>query len=309
MLFVAIGILVTGHRAAPAWPHHGRTTTLLAVGLVSVGILPQALQRPDSAHLLWVTCVPFPFLIPTTMEVVGRWRPRLDCAADLRGGRRRRPARDVLLHGPVHVPLLPAAHAGRPRPGAAGVPRRSATTATSTSATSGRSRACRPPSTSSTGSPSRAIACSSGPSDLRRTWYSDAFIYWLFPELEPATYFIEMDPGLANAEGSSLADDVMSADFVILTGLWDGWMEPNSSMDYGSDAPTRCCATTSASSATTPTARPCSTAAAADRGTHPSISCTGVRDAGLAGIRYSAAARCSGGRTVSRRRSGRGCRR
>ena len=28
-----------------------------------------------------------------------------------------------------------------------------------------------------------------------------------------------------------------SADFVILTGLWDGWMEPNSSMDYGSDAP------------------------------------------------------------------------
>ena len=37
-----------------------------------------------------------------------------------------------------------------------------------------------------------------GPSDLRRTWYSDAFIYWLFPELEPATYYIEMDPGLAN---------------------------------------------------------------------------------------------------------------
>ena len=76
-----------------------------------------------------------------------------------------------------------------------------------------------------------------GPSDLRRTWYSDVFIYWLFPELEPATYYIEMDPGLANAEGSSLADDVASADFVILTGLWDGWMEPNSSMDFGSDAP------------------------------------------------------------------------
>ena len=76
-----------------------------------------------------------------------------------------------------------------------------------------------------------------GPSDLRRTWYSDVFIYWLFPELDPATYYIEMDPGLANAEGSSLAGDVASADFVILTGLWDGWMEPNSSMDFGSDAP------------------------------------------------------------------------
>ena len=104
-----------------------------------------------------------------------------------------------------------------------------------------------------------------GPSDLRRTWYSDVFIYWLFPELEPATYYIEMDPGLANAEGSSLADDVASADWVILTGLWDGWMEPNSSMEYGSDAaepgPR---ATTSAWSATTRTARPCSTSAAAD---------------------------------------------
>ena len=76
-----------------------------------------------------------------------------------------------------------------------------------------------------------------GPSDLRRTWYSDAFIYWLFPELDPATYFIEMDPGLANEEDSGLAEDVASADWVILTGLWDGWLEPNTSGEYGSDEP------------------------------------------------------------------------
>ena len=75
-----------------------------------------------------------------------------------------------------------------------------------------------------------------GPQDLRRTWYSDAFFYWMFPELDPATYYIEMDPGLANEEGSSLADDVASADWVILTGFWNGWREPNTSMDFGSDA-------------------------------------------------------------------------
>ena len=46
-----------------------------------------------------------------------------------------------------------------------------------------------------------------------------------------------MDPGLANAEGSGLAEDVASADWVILTGLWDGWLEPNTSGEYGSDAP------------------------------------------------------------------------
>ena len=59
----------------------------------------------------------------------------------------------------------------------------------------------------------------------------------MFPELDPATYFIEMDPGLANDAGSSLADDVASADWVILTGFWNGWREPNTSMDFGSDAP------------------------------------------------------------------------
>ena len=63
------------------------------------------------------------------------------------------------------------------------------------------------------------------------------FIYWLFPELEPATYYIEMDPGLANAPGSSLASDVASADWVVLTGLWSGWLEPNASLDYGPDTP------------------------------------------------------------------------
>jgi hypothetical protein len=65
----------------------------------------------------------------------------------------------------------------------------------------------------------------------------------MFPELEPATYYIEMDPGLADAEGSSLAADVASADWVILTGFWNGWREPNTSMEYGSDAPNQVLAT------------------------------------------------------------------
>ena len=61
-------------RAGPT----GRATVLLAVSLVSVGILPQALQRPDSAHLLWVTCVAFPFSVATVAELVARFWPTLD---------------------------------------------------------------------------------------------------------------------------------------------------------------------------------------------------------------------------------------
>ncbi len=76
-----------------------------------------------------------------------------------------------------------------------------------------------------------------GPADLSRTIYSDAIFYNLFPELTPATYFIEMDPGLADREGSSLAADVASADWLLLTNFWTGWYEPNASSEFGSDAP------------------------------------------------------------------------
>jgi hypothetical protein len=69
-----------------------------------------------------------------------------------------------------------------------------------------------------------------GTADLSRTVYSDVSIYYLFPDLNPGTYFIEMDPGLADAENSGLAEDVAQADFLVLTNFWSGWLEPNESV-------------------------------------------------------------------------------
>jgi hypothetical protein len=74
-----------------------------------------------------------------------------------------------------------------------------------------------------------------GPADLSRTIYSDVSVYWMFPELVPATYYIEMDPGLADRAGSGLADDVANADFLVLTNIWTGWHEPNASDEHLSD--------------------------------------------------------------------------
>jgi hypothetical protein len=78
-----------------------------------------------------------------------------------------------------------------------------------------------------------------GTADLRFTPYSDAFFYHLFPEMTPATRYIEMDPGIANAEDSGLADELRSADYLILSHFWDVWVEPNSSAAAGSDEPNR----------------------------------------------------------------------
>ena len=76
-----------------------------------------------------------------------------------------------------------------------------------------------------------------GPGDLRKTNYNDTFIYHLFPQLVPATYFLEMNPFSANRPGSRLAADVRSADWLVLNRSWDSWQEPNRSTEFGSSAP------------------------------------------------------------------------
>jgi hypothetical protein len=45
-----------------------------------------------------------------------------------------------------------------------------------------------------------------------------------------------MNPGLANREGGRLAEDIEGTDWVILTSRFDGWSEPNSSVNSGSSA-------------------------------------------------------------------------
>ena len=70
-----------------------------------------------------------------------------------------------------------------------------------------------------------------------RANYSDAFFYHLFQDLEVGTRFIEMDPGIADARDSGLAEEVAAADWLILSDAWSGWDEPNDSRESGSEAP------------------------------------------------------------------------
>ena len=72
-----------------------------------------------------------------------------------------------------------------------------------------------------------------GPEALARTNYSETYLYYLTPDYEPASYHLQMNPGLANRPGGRLAADVASADWLILTSLFDGWAEPNRSVQDG----------------------------------------------------------------------------
>lgn len=76
-----------------------------------------------------------------------------------------------------------------------------------------------------------------GTGDLSRTPYNDTFWYYLYPELVPATYFLEFNPKSANRSGSRLMSDLESSDWVLLNRRWDYWNEPNSSVERGSEGP------------------------------------------------------------------------
>jgi len=73
-----------------------------------------------------------------------------------------------------------------------------------------------------------------GPGDLRLTNYCDTYIYYLEPQLVPATYFLEMNPGSANAPGSRLATDIATADWIVLNRRYDFINESNASIRFGS---------------------------------------------------------------------------
>jgi hypothetical protein len=46
-----------------------------------------------------------------------------------------------------------------------------------------------------------------------------------------------MDPGIANAEDSGMANELRHADIVILSSIRDDWDEPNDSRRFGPDEP------------------------------------------------------------------------
>lgn len=55
-----------------------------------------------------------------------------------------------------------------------------------------------------------------GPRDLRYAEYNDAFLYYLLPQLEPASFYLEDNPETVNGPRHDLSADLRSADFLVL---------------------------------------------------------------------------------------------
>ena len=236
VVIIAIAVPLWAWRRRRAGATDELTMVLLAAGLFGLGIVPQALQRPDSTHLAWVAVGSWPLLAASIVDVRSRR------VADRREGPARRFGPVVAGLGVVAVLMLVIApfytyrhYVLHTRVSAGDLPLpflverdgRRFWFGDAFVASALNQMVVDLDERTEPGD--RLIV---GPADLSRTIYSDVAVYFLFPELEPATYFIEMDPGLADTEGSGLAEDIATADFLVLTNIWTGWNEPNASSDF-----------------------------------------------------------------------------
>ncbi|MEQ1700908.1 MAG: hypothetical protein ABMA25_12415, partial [Ilumatobacteraceae bacterium] len=235
VIAVALALPIVARLLRRRSPASTRLTVLFGASLFGLGMLPQALQRPDSTHLAWGSCVSFALLPCLFTELVPKVLPRFSARAWLVAGAAI--AAIMFVVNPFFTYryyLLQSRVAVGNKPGGFEVAHgdrrfyfgNQALQAASQAVIDDLDRLSQPG--------ERLLV---GPADLSRTIYSDAAFYYMFPELTPATFYIEMDPGLADQEGSRLADDVASADWLILTNFWTGWYEPNASSEFGSDAP------------------------------------------------------------------------
>jgi hypothetical protein len=191
-----------------------RRDTSLVLAAWTIGLAPQAVQRATQTHLLEVASVAVPLAFAALMPVDRQ--PSL---------------RRALL--PIGVALAVLAVIPEMTRQAGHTLRQGLTgdrPSTVTAERDGRRFLLEPSPTSRTAERAIRIAASQappgarlfvGPSDLRFTTYNDTYVYALLPEYEPATYYLEMNPRVANRSGSGLASDIRSADVVVLNSSLD----------------------------------------------------------------------------------------
>lgn len=221
---VVVGI-VLARRSRDEWT----PVLLLTLGAFELGLLPQAFQRSDSLHIALVGC----FVLPAAVLLPVWLLPGAVAKFNL-----------VLVAFGIVVLALAAPYYWRiywsaARPGAVqdhvhlvsndgrSVPVASAQDQKDLIAVlhelEARAR------------PGQRIFV--GPLDLRTADYNDTFIYFLLPHLTPGSYYLEMDPGVANGKTSQLATDLGRDDFLILTSQYDYLVDPDPATRFGSNVP------------------------------------------------------------------------
>jgi len=186
-----------------------RRDASLVLAVWTIGLLPQALQRADMEHIQGVACVAIPFALVALIPI------------------HQRSARWCLLAGVGAAVTVMALIPSVTRVAGSTLLQTFTGSRPSTVTVERDGRRMVLEVNPSSRNAARAIAMAAqvappgarlfvGPSDLRRTAYTDTYVYYLLPQYRPATYFLEMNPGLPNRSGSGLSTQIRSADVVLL---------------------------------------------------------------------------------------------
>ena len=186
------------HLAVRAAPEEWRSRVLFAAGLFGVGLLPQALQRPDTAHLAWVSCVPLALAPLAITELVAGLATAAARPGDRHGRGRRVPGAGdpVPDRAALRRPRRPELRPRRPR--RVDHPRRPELLLRVGRGRLGRAGGDRSPRRrgQAGGAPASSVRSTSA-----RTPYSEAFFYYLFPELTPGDALHRDGPGHRQRRG------------------------------------------------------------------------------------------------------------
>ena len=172
---------------------------VVIVGVVGLSIISNMLHRADLTHIGFVatfTVARGPCRLGTDRATA---RPSGAASRRRRGSRGRRRWRSRRSRSPP------------PRRGTSSGTRLCRPSSGPTPSSSCPTPAVRCPSTATTNSsttpacyelptrtPGRARVLFVGPEDLRRTFYSDTFLYFLLPRFTPGSFYLEMDPGVSD---------------------------------------------------------------------------------------------------------------
>lgn len=227
VLLLTLGLVSRGGASAL------RARLLAALGLLALAESHIVFWRADVAHVLLFAIPPLSFSPVAGAELSLRWRAPRD--------RRLVPAWAALaglaflasiaaIRGQLHLQLKAATHRAVPSVEHGG------RTFRLESAQAARDLQRISDLLGRESRPGQSLFV--GPSDLRRTNSNDVFVYYLFPKLVPASFYLELDPP-ASAADSGLAHDLATADYLVLTKRWNPWNEPNASRRFGSPEPNR----------------------------------------------------------------------
>ena len=201
----------------------GRARIILSVGLFSTGLVPWVLSRPDITHIAPAALVPLSVVPAVTLALIGsvHWSERTKRLVS--GALVTVAMIGVFWKSESHLRLAPGKVENRGREffpiGQRSIPDATAIVRELEL----RSR------------PGESLYV--GPQDLRRMNNGATYLYFVLPQLEPASYYMEMNPFTTTRDGSGFAADLRAADWLILTSQWDDWKEANDSILYGpSDA-------------------------------------------------------------------------